>query len=423
LLVLNTLSALLFMVLVNRPVYDDVYNLADVHRYRTEGVTADTIGRHVNPTGPTGFLWMAAAARFLDGEELRAARGAVLASWLLLGAAVLLGARYVRFPELWYAGLIVTLAFPHSVSASALVLTEGPALLFATLGALAWVEWMSRPVLSARSVALGMAAGLSVGLAVTCRQYYLALLPAGTLLAFDQWRRRNSRKTPVWAASMTFSLALAVVPVLLLLLVWKGLSSPGMVSGKSYGTWQSALGVSFLRPGVAVFYTLLYFVPFTFPAMLRLRPAQSWPALVAALLGGISAAFFGLHFLQPGPFASMVHALGRAPAAGSVFLCVVAAVTIYNAVALGVLLFEQRAIFFACPPAAFALLAVLFFVGEQAGVRGNIPFYDRYILQIAPFMGIVAFALLSRLTFPRLLALGSLSVVSHAMLWRYVFRG
>ena len=72
-------------------------------------------------------------------------------------------------------------------------------------------------------------------------------------------------------------------------------------------------------------------------------------------------------------------------------------------------------------PAVFSLFIILFFIGEQIGVGGNIPFYERYILQVAPFMGILAFSVLPELPRSRLLSLILLSAASHTLLWRYAF--
>jgi 4-amino-4-deoxy-L-arabinose transferase-like glycosyltransferase len=173
-LLLNAFSSILFISTVNRPVYDDPNNLPDVHRYTTEGVSTETIRQHRNPTGPTSFLWMAAGARIFGGNELRDARVAVLASWLFLGAGILIWAERGSSAQLWYSALLVTLVFPHAVTASATILTEGPALFFATLGALAWVESISTVSPSPRLLFLWIAGGLSMGIAITCRQYYLA---------------------------------------------------------------------------------------------------------------------------------------------------------------------------------------------------------------------------------------------------------
>ena len=68
------------------------------------------------------------------------------------------------------------------------------------------------------------------------------------------------------------------------------------------------------------------------------------------------------------------------------------------------------------------MLAIVFFVAEQLGVQGNIPFYDRYVIQLAPFIGIIAFALAPQANLMRLFVLGAMSLLSHGMLWRYALR-
>jgi hypothetical protein len=423
LFLLNAISALLFILFVNRMAYDDHYNLADVHRYAHEGVSADSIRANINPAGPTGFVWMALGARIFPADELRGARVAILISWLLLGAGILIGARYTTFPSLWYAAFFVTLAFPHALTAMALVLTEGPALLFATMGSLLLVEFLSKPTYHLTLEPLGIAAGMSIGLAITSRQYYLTLLPAASLFALNQWRQRSPEARTAWVLPTTLSLTAAILPVLLLVIVWKGLSSPGIASGSSYPNWTATVGVNIYRPIVAGFYIALYALPLTFPAMQRVRPKQRWRALLIAVLGGVGATHFMSNLLQPGPFNSLIGTLSHAPRGQSLLFGLVVGVTIYNFVAVGSLLWEQRAILSSCPAVVFSILAIVFFVAEQLGVQGNIPFYERYVIQLAPFLGIVAFALVPQVNLARLLALGAMSVLGHSMLWRYALRG
>ena len=423
LFVINTLSALLFILFVNRIAYDDHYNITDVHRYARDGVSAATIRAHMNAAGPTSFVWMAGAARMFPASELRSARIAVLISWLFLGAGILIGARYTRFPSLWYAAFFVTLAFPHAVSAEALVLTEGPALLFAILGALLWVEFLSQPTFNLNLELLGITAGVSIGLAITCRQYYLALLPAMALFAVHQWRQRRPSARSALVLPIMLSLTAAILPVLLLVFLWKGLSSPGMAPGNSYHHRTAIVGVNFYRPVVAGFYIALYALPLTFPAMLRLRPEWRWRALLFAVLGGFGATHFMSTLLQPGPFSSFIEALARAPRSQSLFFGLVAGAIVYNFVALCLLLWEQRSVLFSCPLVVFSILVIVFFVAEQLGIQGNIYFYDRYVIQVAPFLGIIAFGLVPELNLARRLALGAMSVLGQGMLWRYALGG
>jgi hypothetical protein len=303
------------------------------------------------------------------------------------------------------------------------VLTEGPALLFALLGSLVWVEFLSQPAINLKLEPLGIAAGLSIGLAITCRQYYLALLPAMAVFALYQWRRRVPGARSVLILPTVLSLMAAMLPVLLLGLLWKSLSSPGMAPGNIYHHRTAIVGMNFGRPIVAAFYIALYALPLTFPAMLQLRSEWRWRALLIAVPGGLGATYFMSSLLQPGPFSSLIGTLARAPRSQSLLFGLVAVAVAYNFVAVCLLFWEQRTILLSSPLVIFSILVIVFFVAEQLGIQGNIYFYDRYVIQVAPFLGIVAFALLPELNWSRLLALGAMSVLGHGMLWRYALSG
>ena len=214
---------------------------------------------------------MSFAVRLLRGDELRDARIAALLSWIFLGFIVVLGARRSAWPQLWYGALLAALVFPHAATASATVLTEGPGLLFALAGALAWIEWASREgPLNFASLTPGLAAALSMGVSIACRQYYLALLPAAGVLALLLLRDRAAARKISWFAGICTSLAVALLPpVLPMLLIWHGVTSPGIESGASYSNFHASVGINWTRPLVVVFYIALYLLPFSFPAMLR----------------------------------------------------------------------------------------------------------------------------------------------------------
>jgi len=421
---LNVVSAALFIGMVNRQVYDEPYNIFDVHNYATRGLSMETLLSHRNPPGPTGFLWMAAGVRLLGGDELRDARVATLMSWILLAAGILIGVRHSRFPQLWYGALLTTLVFPHALEASATLLTEGPSLLFAVLGALAWIEFASDPNTTPRLFALALLGGLSMGVAVTCRQYNLALLPAAALFVLYQWRSPAYREKRGWALNAILSVALAVVPVLLMVLVWKGISSPGMATGTSYDhMWKATVGLNLTRSVVVAFYAAVYLLPLTFPAMFQMKLSLRRRAFLIAVLGGAVVTYFNALFLQPGPLNSLIRFVSRVPYGGTVLFAAIAVVVIYNAASACSLFWEQRQVLSLCAPAVLALLVMVFFVADPIGVGGNIPFYDRYVLQLAPFLGVLAFAVLPRLTTGRVLAFAGMSVLSHIMLWRFAFGG
>jgi hypothetical protein len=108
-------------------------------------------------------------------------------------------------------------------------------------------------------------------MAVTCRQYFLALLPGALFFVIWQIFRNSATRNWRWCTWAALSLLAASVPVLALLLIWKNFSSPGMVAGVSYQGQQARVGLNFHGPLVAAFYIAAYLVPLTFPAMFRLK--------------------------------------------------------------------------------------------------------------------------------------------------------
>jgi len=415
---LNVVSAALFIGLVNRPVYDDELHLLDVHNYVTHGISTQALLSHRNAPGPLAYMWMTVGVRLLAGNELTGARVAVLMSWILLFVAIIVGARRSQFPGTWYGALLVLLIFPHALEATATVLTEGPALFFAILGVLVWIESGLPTAGTVISFAMAMAGAMMMGLSVTCRQFFLALFPAAVALACFTWRE----KVPGfrWSLKVLVSLAFGTLPIIAMTLIWKGMSSPEMATGTSYSGWKVAVGMNWVRPLIVIFYTGLYLIPLTFPAMFRLRGSGRQLALLFAFLGGICVGHFEHIILQPGPLNSVIR-LASTVHADAFLFDVISIVLIYNVVATLLLAWTGRQYLAKNAPALFGLLFILFFIVEQFGVGGNLPFYDRYVLQLAPFLGIVAFALLPQLTTSRLLAFACLSVFSQYMLWRYAF--
>jgi len=417
----STLSAILFILLVSQPVYDDGSNIVDVHAYAQKGVSVASVREQRNAPGPASFIWMAAGVRLMDAEGLRGARLAVLASWVVLVVGVFIAAPYSGFPQLWYGALLAALVFPHSATATATLLTEGPAILFAVLGAVVWTIAVSRPKPTTAVFVLGILGGLAMGVATISRQYNLALLPAAAGLGLYKLSQSASKDRPLWLANVILSLTIAITPLIILVLVWKGITSPSMAAGTSYEKYHAAVGLNFLRPVVASFCIGFYLVPLTFPAIGRLQSGRRWRVLLAASLIGIVAVPFRAYLVDIGVLHSIIETMSRLPAGGMVTFGFIAILIIYNAIAFGLLVWEERRVVLKSPPIIFALLTVLFYVGEQLGVGGDIPFYDRYVLSLSPFLGLIAFSLIPKLTLQRLVVLTGMYLFSQELLWRHAF--
>jgi hypothetical protein len=85
----------------------------------------------------------------------------------------------------------------------------------------------------------------------------------------------------------------------------EGYIESNIASGTSYNyMWKVTLGLSLWRPILVAFYTAVYLVPFTFPAMFHLKAFQRRMALIIAIVAGVALAFFSSSLLQPGPLNS-----------------------------------------------------------------------------------------------------------------------
>jgi hypothetical protein len=185
--------------------------------------------------------------------------------------------------------------------------------------------------------------------------------------------------------------------------------------------WKAYAGLSAFRPVLAAFYSCFYLLPLTFPMVWRARPPARWLAVLVAAISGIVAGCLGSSLLQPGPLNTVIGMASPLAAGQFILLACVAALTVYNAILVGLLLWEKRHTVLSCPLLTFALLTVVFFIVEQMGVGGNVPLYERYLLQIAPFLGVIAFSLVSRLDRSRLLTLAAMGVFAHVVLWSHAF--
>jgi len=290
------------------------------------------------------------------------------------------------------------------------------------LGALAWTEFVQLQTVDTLRIFLGLVGGLSLGVAVVCRQYNFALLISAAVISIVQLNNQSKREARSWVSGLALSLMAATAPVILLLLVWKGVTSPSMAAGLSYANYQASMGLNLTRLLAAGFYVIVYLLPLSYSVSQNLTSAQRWAVLFSSLLLGILVTSIRSHLIEPGPLSTVTHLVSRLPMGSIVAFGLLAFLAIYNFIKASIMLWNAKTRVVSCIPLQFALLAILFFVVEQVGVGGNIPFYDRYVLQFAPFLGIIAFSITPNLTRSRSILMVGLSSVSHLLLWSHAFQ-
>jgi hypothetical protein len=99
----------------------------------------------------------------------------------------------------------------------------------------------------------------------------------------------------------------------------------------------------------------------------------------------------------------------------------ITALLAFNLAAFIWLVWEQRAVLSSVPVFVFSCLFLIVFLAEQVAVGGNVPFWERYVLQIGPFLGILSFAAVRSVSAARIAVLAAFCALGNVMLWRYAF--
>ncbi len=428
-------SALTFVLIVPKPVFDDAANLQDVSRYARDGVSVIAVERQVNPAGPLSYIVIGLGGSFLGGA-LWSFRVVNAICCCVLGAALFWIARR-RTEVLAMACLIVV--SPYMALASATILTEMPSLLALTVGVLCWLHGLAD--VSARrgksvrtelqtTAELVIGGGL-IGIAITGRQYYLAALPAMAITAVTCWRGKTEDLQWSAIARVLASSVVAVLPVLVLFAIWGGLTPPNMQSNISYSNTTATVGVNLVRPVTAALLIGIYTLPvlilqrdLAVAALVRLVPWLATLAFVINILVPRDYLWCPPDHSGCGPIGDLHNvAYAMSPYLGIAFDGVASVLGLSGLLLLLRAVRSERSDRGELLAVSFAKWFVTFFVVEQFLVGGNIPFYDRYILQIAPVLGL-AVANKQRFSIKRAL-LGSVPLIllGQYRLWKYLNLG
>lgn len=415
-------SAIAFILTNNVLVFDDEVSMRDIGRYASDGVSLATLNAHVNPAGPLSYAWIAVIGDALGGS-LKAFRSANLITAILVFALFWFNRQ--RF-DAAKSMLLMLLMSPYLALTSVSLLTEMPALLLVSAGTLAWIRGLDQPSTAKGQVLMALG-GLCIGLAITGRQYYLAALPAmGAILLFKAYLAESGKRLQ----SILFgvpSLIMAVLPIALLTLLWGELTSPGMRSGASYSGTYAGIGISLMRPLSTALYLGQLLI---FPLVLRKRPPREWLSLIVASgILGVAIALLTDHQVLwcdnqgegagCGPVTQLyAFALSKGALAGFGFTAISAAAGIFGLAAM--VLHCVRAWKATQPDmlTLFSALLVAAFIAEQAFIGGNIPFYERYLLQITPALGVLIHTSDKRDQAATLVGMLPLMLLGQIRLWK-----
>ena len=423
------LSSFTFIFLSTNQVFDEPSNLQDIIRYKCCWPSIDQIKNQINPPGPLSFIWISYIGFFL-GDDLYGYRLAVYASWLIIFCVFYVLA---NTPEVnrTNSALLILLSATHLPTAMSTLLTEGPALMFALTGILCLIL-ITRIKNSSkiRLSILTLSFGLCIGASIISRQYYLCIIPAIFITTLQLFLKAVIDKQKLMAVSI--GLGISLIPILTLYVIWGGISSPSIrEAGISYKTAYSTLGVNLERPFTAALYLGIYSLPFTSYLSFKKIFTLFNLVLIFTIFTASTILFmygfypFGLIATETpsGPVLSFVKLIGIFT---SNFIGDIAYISLVSIGALGIYsLFQTIRTNFdlICqkPICILSLLTLILFCVEQFAIGGNIPFYDRYILQVIPFLAIFLGGLNIKFGFIQIAYVSTAIIIGQVMLWRHLY--
>jgi hypothetical protein len=387
----------------NYPVFDDSFNLTDIKRYAQHGLNIKSIQQHANPAGLASYVWAGVIGKIF-GDNLVSYRLSMWMAWVLIFLIfTLLQPNLENSPvPLFTFSILFLISDFYSLLAASTLLTEGPSLLFALTGF--WILTISIQKDFTRQkpfiFTLNVIASLLVGLAVISRIYYITLIPAMylTLAICFLHDKTGVQKMLFYGISTVF----CIVPVVLLYLLWGGFTPPMLK--QVYPMFSSHIGFNLNR----ILPPILYIGLYSFPILVAgwQREFISWhhlifPVLLIAIINiqDVYVWRMGVPFVGTGFFDNVISILNQKNrllgmigsnlciATGGLSFSIICEQCYRKLKKLPEVSLKSDDI-----ALVFGIMMLFFFCLEQILIQGNISFYERYMLQIYPFLGIVLFS-------------------------------
>ncbi|MFN8346804.1 MAG: hypothetical protein U0X91_17520 [Spirosomataceae bacterium] len=293
---------------------------------------------------------------------------------------------------------------------------------FALMAILAGVYYLQRIADNKDSYLPLILCGLSMGIALISRLYYICIIPCLVFCLFYIYR--NDKFSRNLIIKISLPLLLSVAPLFVFYTIWGSLTPPLFNKGEVFRNSKIYLGLNLLRPLSALCYVGIYCFPFfaVFNPSLLIKKWPFWP--IAGTVGFFitrNVYLWRLERVHTGT--GLIDAIVTSSyklndSIGSLTYFVSVSIAI-----MGVLLLINKFISSLREKEAildiFSYTLVLLFIVQQTFVSGQTPFYDRYLIQIAPFLGLITFDKKIKFDY-RLLSLVIIYlIIGQFILWRF----
>lgn len=388
--------AAVLAVLVRWGVMDEDFHLESSKPFALLGVNGTTLYNHVPPTGVSSHIWFAFWIWLIPGityvglRLITCAFLAVLAVWVYVQMKEFSGATQKKI----LAASLFMLSFPYFFLSTSTVMTEGPSFVFLFAGLLLLA-------LSRLERLLPFFLGcLLLGITTISRFYYIPLLPALAVVLFlSDWRsfaQQGIKSITTHKVLLYLSIAVSLLPLVGLIVLWGGLTPPGF---HQWSKLRSGISFNAFRPVSCLALLSIYMAPAVL-VNVNWRLKRTLFACLLSLSMALVLALGKVNLFHDSSSVDDVfsgpieHTVGWLMAKGNLMVYL-GLFGMYSVGLTSVIIVVERLTHnsrqtdFWDNSLLFSLAFVVFFIGAQAFVGGNHPFFDRYLGHPWPFLGYI----------------------------------
>lgn len=383
--ILILFSSFVFSLLTSSSVFDERYHLIDIERYIKMGINYSSIYLQTTPTGPGSHMWSSIWGKILS-NSIFSIRLSVWVCWVFICIIYYNSYNQAKGKEILFTILFV-FSNPYIPILSGTVMTEG----FAIMCILISLFLIEKTILKTDKYIylLLTISGFFMGLAIISRLYYLSIFPSA-VFSFLVYNQRTKKKL----SSLFILIGSAIIPILILYLIWGSITPPLYNKGEVFKNQRVEIGINILRPISVLMYFGIYTFPFFEVENIKKIPKIAY--IISILFSIILTSTMYIWRLNPTHGnTGIIDALITFFHNKSIFLGYVVNFLVSFLSLLGVFLLIEKIVIISNRNLSFSktfsIFLLFFFTVQQLFISGNIPFYDRYLIHIIPFLGLIIF--------------------------------
>jgi hypothetical protein len=373
-----------FLVFQHKAIYDEDFHLIEIQNFFKNGLNSQSLSQYATESGIFAHF-IASRFIYLIPNALLAAR---LSSFLFLSVFSWFFLFKVKENQAYYFAFLFFISNYISFHLGAIFLTETTAFCLAFISIYNLGKYLENP-----KIAFALISSICLGLAMISRFYLMALYP--TILCFILIKAIFEKKSKGEILVSLFVFSSSIIFLAILVFQWEGITPPAFKI--RYPEFDSGVGFGIIRPIISLLYVGIFALPIIVLSQ-RFKIKSYFKEILISIIITVIIYIYIPNLWDtsgiPNHSTGIVDFVLDAVRSISPIVYHIANFFFQFLGVMGLLIIS-KSIFekfdFKSNKLLFSLLFMFFYTLEQAFVSGNVAYYERYLLLVYPFLGIIIF--------------------------------